>query len=206
MCGRYTLFSQFQAVASHFGLINTVDFPPLFNAAPMQNLPIVIENRIGLVRWGLMPAWGRGKSDIKPQINARIETVKDKPFFRDSFESRRCLVPANGFYEWQKMTGGKQPWYFSDENRLLAFAGIYNKDGFCIITRPAAEPVAEIHGRMPVIVPPEDYAHWMNGDSKNAQDILDRIAPPMLYSVAVSYAVNKTTNNHENLIKKAQPF
>lgn len=204
MCGRYTIFATLNEIRNKFSLLNNINFPASYNAAPSQSLPIVVNNQIKLSTWGLRPAWAKSK-DMRPQINARSETASEKPFFRDAFKSHRCLVPANGFFEWGKIKGGKQPWYFSDDNKLLAFAGLYNEDGFCVLTKPAIAPVKDVHGRMPVILSPEHYTEWLNSDVNSANALLQS-ANYTLDANVVSDRVNTPANNDESLILSNQLF
>jgi putative SOS response-associated peptidase YedK len=200
MCGRYTVFSTYAEMQAHFGLTNNINFPPSYNAAPSQTLPIVIDNQIRLVSWGYVPEWAKGK-DIKPQINARSETAAVKPYFRHGFQARRCLVLANGFYEWEKTRSGKQPWYFCHRQGLMAFAGLYSGDTFCILTREACGSVANIHGRMPAVVPPERYAYWLTADPDGAALLLRKIGSKGLDGYRVSARVNTPVNNDATLIE-----
>ena len=132
--------------------------------------------------WGYRPEWARGK-DIKPQINARSETAAEKPFFYQGFKARRCLSPANGFYEWEKTRGGKQPWYFYHRQGLMAFAGLYCDDTFCILTKEATGRMAQVHGRMPAVVPKERYGYWFNADPQSAALLIERLAAARLTGI-----------------------
>ena len=184
MCGRYTLTRQ-------EGLVEDLEaalgesaqgewWRPRFNVAPTQPAPVVIlrdgQRRIELMRWGLIPHWG-GRPGSKPplMINARVESLEDKPMFRDALGRRRCLVPADGFFEWKKLGGGKRPlkqpvYLHPQPPRLFAFAGLWARartdDGeqlsFTIITGPANDLVAPIHDRMPVVLDPSTYAAWLD--------------------------------------------
>ena len=200
MCGRYTVFSTYAEMQAHFGLENNINFPPSYNAAPTQQLPIVIGNRIRLASWGYRPEWARDK-DIKPQINARSETAIEKPFFCQGFKARRCLIPANGFYEWQKTRGGKQPWYFYHRQGLMAFAGLYCDDTFCILTKESGGRMAQVHGRMPVVVPKERYGYWFNADPQSAALLIRKIGSREIDGYKVSVRVNAPANNDATLIE-----
>src|SRR5690606_9045916 len=154
VCGRYTIHSLVSEIQAHFGALGELDLAPSYNAAPSQALPVVrIEDgrrTLALCQWGFVPGWMREEPKSRP-INARSETAPGKPYFRDAFRRRRCLVPANGFYEWER--GGsrrRQPWYFRLESApLFAFAGLWDRwhapagpvDTFTILTTEANETV-----------------------------------------------------------------
>jgi putative SOS response-associated peptidase YedK len=201
MCGRYTVFSTYAEMQAHFGLENNINFPASYNAAPSQKLPIVIGNRIQLATWGYVPEWGRSK-DIKAQINARSETAAEKPFFLAGFQARRCLVPTNGFYEWEKTRGGKQPWYFYHRQGLMAFAGLYCDGTFCILTKESGVRIAQVHGRMPVVVPKERYGYWFNADPQSAALLIRKIGSREIDGYKVSARVNAPANNEATLIER----
>lgn len=210
MCGRYTLTRQ-----SH--LIEDLDaslgdsargewWKPRFNVAPTQPAPVVIldEGRrtIELMRWGLMPFWA-AKSGAKPplMINARVESLQDKPAFRDALARKRCLVPADGFFEWLHDGKVKKPMYFHPEPvRTFAFAGLWARTrtdaglamSFTIITGPPNRLVAAVHDRMPVVLDPSAYAAWLDPalDATAARDLL-QVPPIADWTVeAVSSRVN----------------
>jgi putative SOS response-associated peptidase YedK len=187
---------------AHFGLGNNINVAPSYNAAPSQVLPIVIGDQIRLASWGYVPEWARDK-DIKPQINARSETAAQKPFFRSGFQARRCLVPASGFYEWEKTRSGKQPWYFCHRQGLIAFAGLYSGDTFCILTREACGSIASVHGRMPAIVPPERYGYWFNTDADRAALLIRKLDARGVDGYRVSARVNTPAHNDATLIERS---
>lgn len=178
MCGRYALHSLIGDLRRHFGLFDELDFRPRYNIAPSLSVPIVRQGNAGkeltLCRWGFIPAWSKTLPRNQP-INARAETVADKPFFRGAFRRRRCLVPANGFYEWKRAGKEKQPYYFRLKGAdLLAFAGVWDRwqggeqpvDTFAIITTGANDIMLPIHDRMPVILAPGQYNRWIDaGDA-----------------------------------------
>ncbi len=178
MCGRYTLTQSSKTIESHFGPIHlSFKFPPYYNIAPSMATPIVIhkaeKRELIAMKWGLIPAWAK---DEKMQfINARSETAHEKPSFKNSLKSQRCLIPADGFLEWQGMGKEKQPYYIQlKAQALFAFAGLWstwsNHEGqslntFTILTTEANKILAPIHARMPVILPPEHYNTWLAPDS-----------------------------------------
>ncbi len=174
MCGRYTLSTPIDVVRDLFDLTEAPELRPRFNIAPTQEAPVVRVQAgargLDLVKWGLVPYWAKDPSS--GPINARSETVAEKPSFRAAFKKRRCLVVADGFYEWQKVAGsGKQPFYFQlPDSRPFAFAGLWERwakgdeplETFTILTKEANQIVGEIHPRMPVILGREAYAPWLD--------------------------------------------
>jgi putative SOS response-associated peptidase YedK len=200
MCGRYTVFSTYAEMQAHFGLETNINFPPSYNAAPSQTLPIVIGSQIQLARWDYVSEWA-GDKDIKPQINARSETAAEKPFFRSGFKTRRCLVSANGLYEWEKTRGGKQPWYFYHRQGLMAFAGLYCDDTFCILTKESGGRMAQVHSRMPAVVPKERYGYWFGADMEGAARLIRKLGGRGLDGYKVSMRVNTPANNDASLIE-----
>ena len=180
MCGRYTLATDLEE------LIEVFEVPPVlfthepsYNIAPTQMAPVVAEDkegrRMGLMRWGLIPTWAKDPAIGNRQINARSETVRTRPAFRDAFVRRRCLVPADGFYEWQRTDGPRRPfWIHPADGSLLGFAGLWERwrppEGvevysFTILTTDASDSVRPFHDRMPVILCPSDRPAWLSRDS-----------------------------------------
>jgi putative SOS response-associated peptidase YedK len=165
------------------------------------------------LRWGLIPAWAKDASIGNRLINARSETILEKPSFRTAFQRRRCLIPASGFYEWQTLPDGKQPFYFTpSDDALIAFAGVWEQwrapdgsliESCTILTTKANEVVAPIHDRMPVIVPPNLDAVWLYPTSDIQQLYKLCLAPPpiALRCYPVSKAVNQVRNDSEVLIQ-----
>ena len=181
MCGRYTLTRQegvIEEMQAVLGMVAQSDWwKPRFNVAPTQPAPVVIAHdgvrTLEMMRWGLVPHWAskRGQTG-KPaplMINARVETIEDKPVFREAFHRRRCLVPADGFFEWKRDGKTPRPLYFRPEpRRVIAFAGVWTRAGettsFAILTGPPNALVAPIHDRMPIVLPREAYAAWLDPD------------------------------------------
>ena len=209
MCGRYALHSLIGDLREHFGLFGELDFPPRYNIVPSLNLPVVRHGdggrELALCQWGLIPAWSKTMPKNRP-INARAETVAEKPFFRTAFRRRRCLVPANGFYEWQRNGTRKQPWYVRLKGaELFAFAGIWDSwdnsgqtlDTFAIITTGACETMRAIHDRMPVILDADQYGPWLEIGNP------DLLAPYAgeLAAYPVSTRVNSPANDSRGLIE-----
>lgn len=215
MCGRYTLARSQQELSERFGIKQLfVDFEPRYNIAPTQMAPVVIndagENKIELFRWGLIPSWMKEFAKGKPLINARAETLTEKASFRNAFKKRRCLVPADGFYEWKQQASArnKSPFYIcSQQEEILAFAGIWeewnSEEGgslrsFAIITCQANEEISSLHERMPVIIPPALEKVWLENDSKNTGDLLALLRPcpeSYLRLQAVCQLVNSVKND-----------
>lgn len=173
MCGRYALHSLLADLQRHFGLFDSVQFQPRYNVTPSSLLPVVRmqgqERELALCRWGFVPYWLKTPPRTRP-INARAETAAVKPWFRTALHRRRCLVPANGFYEWTRGTSPKQPWYFRlDGPDLLAFAGLWDRWGhesgpeetFAILTTAANQTLQPVHDRMPVILDKDQYDAWL---------------------------------------------
>jgi putative SOS response-associated peptidase YedK len=168
MCGRYALHSSPEVISLLFGLSEIPAYQPRFNIAPASQVLIIRSNEAAMVRWGLIPRWAKDPS-IGAKLNqARAESVAEKPSFRDAYRKRRCLIPADGFYEWKLEGGRKQPYYVYPANGgLFAFAGLWeqcNELQTCaIITTGANQAMAAVHDRMPVILSPAEYANWLAG-------------------------------------------
>jgi len=220
MCGRFVQYSHLQTIQQILD-VGTVSFEviPNYNVAPTQKILTVIkhdnENKLEKLHWGLVPFWAKDVSIGSRMINARAETVSQKPSFRNAFKKRRCLIPADGFYEWTGEKGHKQPYYVSiPSGEPFSFAGLWeswsDKDNesvyksCTIITTAASESIREIHHRMPVILDPDFYEKWLNAeiqDSKELESVLqDGIIHDMKY-YPVSTFVNSVKNNDPNCIK-----
>jgi len=226
MCGRYTLTMLSDIVRSFYGVDHVdEDLTPRYNIAPTQRAPIVREDvdgdgwRLDLVRWSFTPSWWAQKR-IGP-INARSETVAGKKMFLSSLRRRRCLVPANGFYEWApapKKGGKKQPYRFVSENRIpFAFAGLWTRgaiapdqppiDSFLILTTEAQSPVAEIHNRMPVILPRSAWEVWLDSSIDNEEPLdyaLHAVRQTKLEAYPVSTDVNSSRNEGKELVASVE--
>jgi putative SOS response-associated peptidase YedK len=202
MCGRYALHTLLGELQEYFGLFDAIDFKPHYNVAPSYHMPIVREDETGrhlaLAQWGFIPHWSKGAPKVKP-INARAETLADKPTFRDSFKRRRCLVPANGFYEWKREGKLKQPYYIKlRSSEILTFAGLWDRwrgpdgplDTFTIITTDANDTMRPIHDRMPVILEPEMHDDWLKSAGK---EVLTPYKEGM-----TSYPISRRVNSPEN--------
>jgi putative SOS response-associated peptidase YedK len=227
MCGRYSLYTPAPLVTTHFGLASCPDFFPRFNIAPTSDVVVIRHKpdtgRVGqMVRWGLVPSWAKDPSVGAKMNNARGETVDTKPSFRSSFQKHRCLIPANGFFEWKPVSeGGKvrrQPYYIrpTDENDLFAFAGLLARwktdkgDDLittCIITTGPNRVMEPIHDRMPVILEPGAWEAWLGAENTSTVALKGLLVPaPETGMVAyqVGMAVNRSGVEGEDLIKELE--
>ncbi len=182
MCGRYFLRLTPQKLKEIFGTGNIVDFSSILNATPMQMLPILVQRRMGMARWGLLPSHAShdDKTLCAKLKNARSETLQEKKSFAELWQrGRRCLIPASGFYEWpEEKIKGHPPYEITHENEAIAFAGLWNKHEdlitFTILTCAATEDLQKIHSRMPVMFAPSQCEEWMSADSVRAYEMLGR--------------------------------
>jgi putative SOS response-associated peptidase YedK len=220
MCGRYTLTTPVGKLAEEFEITGPLpEVPPRYNVAPTQEVAAVLgevdERHLEMLRWGLIPSWADDPGIGSRMINARSETAAEKPSFRRAFKERRCLIVADGFYEWQKTNGGKQPYYIHMESgRPFAFAGLWESWGkygeeirsCTILTTEANELVDEVHHRMPVILPPEDYELWLDPDFEEKEALTSLLRPyPSggMEAYPVSRRVNSPSNNAPDCIEPA---
>lgn len=220
MCGRFTTTINLEEIIRYFQ-IDTVtgDYSPLYNAAPTQNVPVALgknPRRLVFLRWGLVPHWAKDISIGSKLINARAETLLEKPSFRDSFKKKRCIIVADGFYEWQKLGNKKIPHrIIMKDKRPFALAGLWAKwtspQGTplftcTIITTQANSLLQSLHHRMPVILNPADTAAWLDPTQQNPEQIKNLLNPypaeDMEY-YPVSSAVNSPSNTSPDLIKKS---
>ena len=218
MCGRYSLTTPAEHLVEVFDVPPvTFDYRPRYNIAPTQDVPVVASDRrgkrLGLLRWGLVPAWADDPAIGSRMINARAETLLDKPSFREAAVSRRCLVPADGFYEWAKEGGRKGPhWIHSPDREPLGFAGLWERwysDGseplysMAIITVDANEGIRHLHHRMPAIVPRANRKAWLDTQTPVA-DALSLLKPyeGALEAYPVSTLVNSPANDEPGCIDR----
>ena len=215
MCGRYTITTDPARLAQRFGAAPPAQLhAPRFNAAPTQHLPVVLadgERSMALLRWGLIPHWAEDPAIGNTMINARAETIAQKPSFREAFRKRRCLVLADGYYEWQKTAAGKIPMRFvMHDDAPFAFAGLWetwhNGDdlirSFTIITTSANETTAPIHNRMPVILHREHENYWLD-PATDPLDLHTMLLPypgDAMRVYPVSKSINSPSNDSADLI------
>jgi len=215
MCGRYRISRRKQILEEHFDSVSgEEDWIPRYNIAPTQPVPIIRQHpkepvrKLSLVRWGLIPSWAKDASGSATMINARSETAGTKPAFRDALKSRRCLVPADAFYEWQRTGKTKQPFCFEvRDGELFAFAGLWDRwkapDGMwvrscSILTTVPNELTAMVHDRMPVILDPSNYDLWLDPSMTNLEAACDLLKPydaRLMRSYPVSPRINNVAND-----------
>jgi putative SOS response-associated peptidase YedK len=220
MCGRFELHSAFEIIAQIFGLAGDVSaFPVSYNIAPGQDIAIVVNeggrNRLSLCRWGFVPSWCKELNEGYKMINARAETVAEKPSFRDAFNGQRCLVVADGFYEWKNEGGKKRPFYIHRrDGKPFGMAGLYNRwkapegELVCtstIVTTDANEALAPIHDRMPVILAMNEAGIWLDPAIHEKEKLLPLLKPyptdeMELYEVSAN--VNSPKNDSAENIKR----
>lgn len=217
MCGRFA-FTNTEKFYERFDVKNKLKYlTPRYNIAPGQDVPVVLheqENKAVIMKWGLIPHWAKDPKIGYKMINARSETVREKPSFRNSLKTKRCLVPADGFYEWEKSGPEKIPYFISlKERELFGLACLYDvwKDEkgkdlytFTILTVPANSLLANIHNRMPVILKKSEESFWLDNkisDDKKLVDILEPFNSKEMQAYEVSRAVNKVIIDTKNLIK-----
>ncbi|HEU5098236.1 MAG TPA: SOS response-associated peptidase [Roseiflexaceae bacterium] len=216
MCGRYSLVPT-ENIAARFDVQQEqLALSPRYNVAPGQSLPVVVRNspnRLVEMQWGLIPSWSKEPRAQFSTINARAETVAKSPAFRGPFKSRRCLVPASGFYEWQRTSDGKQPFCIRlKDDELFAFAGLYDvwhdPEGnelysYTIITTAPNELVAPIHNRMPVILHRDDEDAWLDKKTEPAHlmSLLAAYPASEMQAYPVSRALNSPANEGAELMQ-----
>ena len=227
MCGRYTLFTPSHRLEERFGASLPTSFEPRYNCAPGQQLPVLTSDdpdSFDFKKWGLIPSWADDRSTSF--INARAETVRQKRSFAEPFESRRCLVPADGFYEWAERGGDKQPYRVSyEDDRPFAMAGLWERwhpptrqtglgefgggdagetdpvEAFTVVTTEPNAVVSELHHRMAVVLAPEEESTWLHGSDAEAFELLDPAPPDAWHSYPVSTKVNSPANDGPELVE-----
>ena len=226
MCGRYLLKAPADALRRAFGFVEQPNLMPRYNIAPTQDVAVIRERRepkgertLQLLRWGLIPSWAEDMKGGAKLINARAEGISERPSFREAFRKRRCLVPADGFYEWRTEGKLKQPYLIQRRDRApFAFAGLWERwvprtqppepayiDSFTIVTTEANALLKPLHARMPVILAPEDYARWFDRGSGEAElkALLKPAPEELLAYVPVSPRVNAAAPDDAGLIEPA---
>jgi putative SOS response-associated peptidase YedK len=220
MCGRYVLFEDnMEKLSARFDAENQLEkWEPSYNIAPTTLNPVVTShspNKIQLMKWGLIPKWAKEEKIGYKMINARSETAAEKPSFREAFKFRRCLIPANGFYEWKRNGKEKTPYYIhSTKHKLFAFAGLYeiwnNPNGsviqsYTILTQAAVGKIKDIHDRMPIILEQEEETEWLNADSTEPaqlQKLFNTYPDENIDMHTISNDVNSPAHNSSELIVK----
>jgi putative SOS response-associated peptidase YedK len=218
MCGRFAFYSPAEATAALFGVSANADFRPRYNIAPTQDIAAIRRNdegsgELALFHWGLIPFWAKEPSIGNRMINARAETVAEKPSFRTAYKKRRSLILANGFYEWKKSGNVKTPWFISTaDGSPFAFAGLWEDwldkesgesiQSTTIVTTAANEFISSLHNRMPVILEPRSAERWLGGDNELLAEYAasDKLCPP-LQAWPVARVVNKASNEGAGLIE-----
>jgi len=221
MCGRFALLVDASVLADVFDVEPPRDLKPRFNIAPTQDVPVVRSDAKGsrecaMLRWGLVPSWAKDDKIGARMINARSETAAEKPSFGSAIKTRRCLVPCSGFYEWVKGAEGKQPHFihFADA-RVFAFAGLWERwsksesgplDTFTILTSAPNELIADLHDRMPVILPPDAYAEWLEPRPLDSDRLRNLVVPHPAEGMEVypvTTHVNRPANDDPECIARA---
>lgn len=211
MCGRYVFSSDPKQVTERFALsVVPPDLPGSYNVSPQMYMPVIVANnpnRLDFMSWGLVPSWAKTPSTGFKMINARAETVAERPAYRSALRYHRCLVPANGFYEWRAVSHGKQPYFIHlREKPLFAFAGLYeiwhSPDGselrtYAILTCQPNQLMAPIHNRMPVILPREAETAWLDPEETRAAAVLP-LLKPFAAELMETYPVSTTVNSPRN--------
>ncbi len=208
MCGRFAQRTPAKRLAKEFSVAVPEGVEPRYNIAPTQDILAVrrVENDREAVwlKWGLVPSWAKDLSMGARLINARSETVEEKPSFREAFKQRRCIIPADGFYEWRKAGGRKQPFFFQlRDERVFGFAGLWEQwkgvggeliESCTIMTTEANEVLKPVHDRMPVILHPDDYTLWLDAETRE-QGLLKDLLRPFPSSEMSSYPVSHLINS-----------
>jgi len=222
MCGRFSLFSSFEDIIQAFDvekMINEDEYTKTYNIAPTQNIISIINdghmNRMGYLSWGLIPSWSKDPKIRTKMINARSETVDEKPSFRESFIRRRCLIPMDSFFEWKQTSSSKQPYRIKMKNdRLFVVAGLWDTwysstgeriNSCTILTTSPNELMSSLHHRMPVILPQKEYETWLNPlkqDTQELRSLLVSYPASDMEAYPVSTAVNSVRNNDQSLIQQ----
>ena len=205
MCGRYVVTNPVSKTKSLVKTAIKVEDKENYNAHPYQDLPVIKKytngNALENLKWGLVSSWSK-KNEFKSLINARLETIDEKVSFKKLIQLARCVVVADGFYEWKREERNKIPYYFlREDKKIIYIAGIYENDQFCLVTEEASKNVLEIHRRQPVILNEKDVNRYLNIEL-NGSSFLKECKKPNLEFYEISKEVNKPTNNNISLIQK----
>ncbi len=216
MCGRYSLTASAETLAEHFQMLRQIRFQPSYNIAPSQKILNIVALNDGSHKtvnlfWGLVPSWAKDNKNSSHLINARMETIREKPSFRSAFKHRRCLIPADGFYEWERRNGKQAFHIHRDDRQLFAFAGLWEQwqhdtetlYSCTIITTAASALMQPIHERMPVIITPEHYHHWLDKTTNPEQafGLLDDLAYANMLTTPVGDWVNNPRHDDARCIQ-----
>jgi putative SOS response-associated peptidase YedK len=221
MCGRYLITSTPEAMRQLFAYLEQPNFPPRYNVAPTQPIPIVRlhegRRQFALVRWGLIPAWVKDPKTFSLVLQARSDSVLDKPSFKNAMKYRRCLIPADGFYEWNEDTTPRRPYVVRPKHGgPVAFAGLWESwmgpngeelETAVVITTEANKTLHPIHYRMPAVIPPEAFDSWLDCrkvDAEMAATLLVPAPEDLFEAYEISPAVNRVANDYPDLLKPAQ--
>ena len=216
MCGRFVITSPPAALRQMFGYAEQPNFPPRHNIAPTQPIPVVILENGGrhfrLMRWGLVPGWVKDSRDFALLINARAETVVEKPAFKNAMKRRRCLIPADGYYEWQAAGSRKRPYFIHRRDGVpLGLAGLAETwigpngeelDTVAIVTAPSSDDLASLHSRVPVTIAPIDFERWLDCGAHDVEEAMGLLKPPRQGEFAwheISTRVNHVANDDAQL-------
>lgn len=221
MCGRYAFYSPAEAVRRTFALDDLPELEPRYNIAPTQSVPAIRAGEGGgrtlaMLHWGLVPKWAKERAVGNRMINARAETIAEKPAYRDAFRKRRCLVAADGWYEWQSAPGGKKPWFIRlRDGGPIGFAGLWERwkdpadgsllESCTIVTTDASASIRKIHDRMPVVLPEREWDRWLDpaySDAGMLAPDLRPYDPKALIFWPVSRLVNAPKNQGPKLIEE----
>jgi putative SOS response-associated peptidase YedK len=224
VCGRYRLSRRKQVVEEYFDSVSDeADWTPRYNIAPTQPVSVIRQHpkepvrELSLMRWGLIPSWSKDSSGAARMINARSETAATLPAFRDALKSRRCMIPADGFYEWARAGKTKQPYCFEvNEGELFAFAGLWDRwkdpsghwvKSCSILTTTPNAVTSAVHDRMPVILDPDAYELWLDPGMTNVEAASDLLKPydaRLMRRYPVSTRVNSTANDDEECCRPVE--
>ena len=221
MCGRYAFYSPAEAVRRTFALDELPELEPRYNISPTQSVPAIRagdggQRTLAMLHWGLVPKWAKEKAIGNRMINARAETIAEKPAYRDAFRRRRCLVAADGWYEWQPAPGGKKPWFIQvRDQQPIGLAGLWERwkdpadgsllESCTIVTTDASESIRKIHDRMPVVLPEREWDRWLDPAYSNADMLAPDLRPYDPKALAfwpVSRLVNAPKNQGPKLIEE----
>ena len=223
MCSRYSLTLPPEAVRAYFGYRDTPNFPARYNIAPTQDVPVVCLDKEGnrifrMMRWGLLPPFVKDPKTFPTLINARSEEVLSKPSFRNAMKWRRCLIPADGFYEWTGPKGAKRPFFLRAPDRpMIGLAGIYERwrdadgaeiDSVAILTCPANRTVGTLHDRMPVVLPVEHFEAWLDvkgTDAATALTLLQPASDDLLEAIEMHPKINDSKRDEAGIQQPLEP-